>query len=131
MAAHDMHRSTRSLRKERIARLRSPNALSHGRSRPFGSPLGPNDLITLQNWWSGAGPDRRPFAFQAAGGPVVPSRGAAVGQDLVHRVAPGDPGDAAAAVCGGARLVQAADRGAEVRVAGGGAGVEHLAQAQF
>ena len=26
---------------------------------------GPNDLTTLQNWWSGAGSNRRPSAFQA------------------------------------------------------------------
>src|SRR5215471_15987005 len=58
----------------------------------------------------------------------APAGGAAVGQDLMHGVAPGDPGDAAAAVRGGPGLVQAADRGAEVRVAGGGAGVEHLAR---
>jgi hypothetical protein len=26
----------------------------------------PNELITLQNWWSGAGSNRRPSAFQEA-----------------------------------------------------------------
>ena len=61
----------------------------------------------------------------------MPARGPAVGQDLVHRVAPRDPGDPAAAVGGRTGLVQAPDRGTEVRVAGGGTGVEHLAQAQL
>src|SRR5690349_4645155 len=80
---------------------------------------------------SAAGPRGRLSASEAAGGAVMPAGGTAVGQDLVNRVAARDPGDPSAAVCRGTGLVQATDRRAEVRVAGRGTGVEHLAQAQF
>jgi len=66
------------------------------------------------------------------GGPLRRrQRGPAVGADLPDDIAAGDPGHAAAAVGGRARLVQAADRGAQVGVPGGRPGVVHLAQAEL
>jgi hypothetical protein len=62
---------------------------------------------------------------------MAPAGGAAVGQDVADGVAARDPGDPAAAVRGGPGLVEAVHRGAEVGVPRGGAGVEHLAQAQL
>jgi AcrR family transcriptional regulator len=57
-----------------------------------------------------------------------PAFGAAVGEDLAHHVAPRNAGDPAAPVGARARLVQAAQRSAQVRVPGRRAGVEHLSE---
>ena len=65
LAANHVHRGTRSLRMEGIARLRSLDCVIT-RSEPatLAPRSGLNDLITLQNWWSGARSNRRPSAFQ-------------------------------------------------------------------
>ena len=67
LAAHDVYRGTRSLRREDIGRLALWMRCPVVRAAPLAPRSGLNDLITLQNWWSGAGSNRRPSAFQKAG----------------------------------------------------------------
>src|SRR5918995_7533667 len=75
---------------------------------------------------AGAGRDREPGAYLLA-----PLGLAEVLLDLADHVAAGNAGDPAAAVGGRPGLVEAADRGAVVGVAGGRAGVEQLAGRQL
>ena len=56
----------RSLRREGIARLGLWMRYHVAGAAPLAPRSGLNDLITLQNWWSGAGSNRRPSAFQEA-----------------------------------------------------------------
>src|SRR6266487_6448410 len=88
---------------------------------PVRSMCGPDSVITKD------GPAWR--ALLAAG--AVPAGGAAVGEDLADHVAPGDAGDAAAAVRGRSGLIQAAQRRAQVGIARGRPGVEHLPHRQL
>ena len=65
LAARHVYRGTRSLRRERIARVGLWRRYHVVGAAPLAPRSGPNDLITLQNRWSGAGSNRRPSAFQA------------------------------------------------------------------
>ena len=65
LAVHHVHRGTRSLRREGIARLGLWMRYHVVGADALAPRSGLNDLITLQNWWSGAGSNRRPSAFQA------------------------------------------------------------------
>src|SRR5260370_22581132 len=85
-----------------------------------------------RNYVTRNGPESAPHIRAASGAhPAAPEGGPPVGEDLAHDVAAGYAGDAASAVGGRPGLVQAADRGAQVGVAGRGPGVAPLAQAQL
>src|SRR6476660_2988025 len=80
----------------------------------------------------GTGPVFPPGTGPAPGSPAAGAASApGVAQDLPDHVAPRDAGHPAAAVRGGSGLVEAAYRGAQVGVAGGGPAVEHLPRGQL
>src|SRR5215467_8463739 len=60
---------TRSLRRGGIARLDLWMRYHLAGAAALAPRSGLNDLITLQNRWSGAGSNRRPSAFQDVGSP--------------------------------------------------------------
>ena len=67
LAAADVHRGTRDPCDRKGSRLLVANCvrLRVVRASQLAPRSGLNDLITLQNRWSGAGSNRRPSAFQA------------------------------------------------------------------
>src|SRR5271156_1117573 len=89
---------------------------------------GGTDETLVSLWPVRAGRFHRLLGPVRATEPPAPAFRAAVGQDLPDHVTAGYAGDPAASVGGRPGLVQAADRGAQVGVAGRGPGVAHLPQ---